>query len=67
MEEEDICGLCGETGADKIPHPVHWPTETIPDTELVHAECEHNETKRAFNEFRSKVGQEGINRFLRSI
>jgi len=25
MDEEDICGLCGLGGADKIPHPIHWP------------------------------------------
>jgi hypothetical protein len=24
-ENEDICGLCGEPGADKFAHPVHWP------------------------------------------
>lgn len=38
--DEDICGLCGLPGADKIPHPIHWPQERVPDTDLVHAECE---------------------------
>jgi hypothetical protein len=45
--DEDLCGLCGEPGADKIPHPLHWPGEAIPDTPLVHAECEQEECKRA--------------------
>ena len=38
--DPDVCGLCGEPGADKIPHPHYWPTETRPDTEFVHATCE---------------------------
>lgn len=46
-DTSDICGLCGQPGADKIPSPVHWPGERIPDTELVHAECEDEECKRA--------------------
>lgn len=46
-ENEDICGLCGLPGADKIPHPIHWPDEQVPDTDLVHAECEANECARA--------------------
>ena len=45
--EEDICGFCGEPGADKIPHPVRWPGEYSADTELVHAECEQEECRRA--------------------
>lgn len=45
--EEDICGLCGEPGADKIPHPVHWPGEAVPDGDLVHADCEQEECRRA--------------------
>ena len=45
--DEDLCGLCGESGADKIPHPMHWPGEAIPDTPLVHAACEQAECKRA--------------------
>jgi len=49
-ENEDICGLCGLPGADKYAHPMHWPGERIPDTLLVHAECEQEECQRAFNE-----------------
>ena len=45
--EEDICGFCGKPGADKIPHPVRWPGEQSPGTELVHAECENAECERA--------------------
>jgi hypothetical protein len=44
---EDICGLCGEPGANKIPHPERWPGERAPDTELVHDECEKLECERA--------------------
>ena len=46
-EDEDICGLCGEPGADKIAHPNHWPGERVPDGELVHASCEDEECRRA--------------------
>jgi hypothetical protein len=46
-ESNDICGLCGQPGADKIPHPIYWPDEKIPDTDLVHAECESAECERA--------------------
>ena len=46
-DEQDICGLCGMPGADKIPHPEHWPGERIPDTGFVHAECEAAECARA--------------------
>lgn len=46
-DDEDICGLCGEPGADKIPQPVHWPGERVPDTDLVHAYCESEECIRA--------------------
>lgn len=44
---EDICGLCGETGADKFPHTNYWPGEQRPDSEFVHAECEQEECARA--------------------
>lgn len=46
-DNEDICGLCGEPGADKFAHPCHWPGEQHPDGELVHRECEEEECKRA--------------------
>lgn len=46
-ENEDICGLCGEPGADKFAHPVHWPGERVPDGPLVHQQCEHDECERA--------------------
>ena len=50
VDEEDICGICGLPGADKMPHPCHWPGEMIPDTRLVHASCEESECKRAHGE-----------------
>ena len=46
-DDDDICGLCGLPGADKIPHPIRWPGEQIPDTNLVHAKCEDEECRRA--------------------
>lgn len=67
MTEEDICGLCGLPGADKIHHPCYWPTEQHPETELVHSKCETEECERAFKEYRSQVGENGIKDFLGSI
>lgn len=50
-EEPDICGLCGNHGADKMAlwtgGGVYWPGEIRPETEMVHAECEHAEQARA--------------------
>lgn len=64
---EDICGLCGLPGADKIPHPIRWPGERCPDTDFVHAECEEEECSRAYQEFWNKVGDKGIKEFLRKV
>ena len=64
-EPEDICGLCGEPGADKEPHPCHWPGEQVPDPYLVHAECEREECARAHREFWNRVGESGVRDFLR--
>ncbi len=48
----DLCGLCGEPGADKMSLLRHggvaWPGERIPDGLLVHSDCERAETERAF-------------------
>jgi hypothetical protein len=46
-DNEDICGLCGEPGADKMAHPNHWPGERVPDGPMVHAEREDDECRRA--------------------
>lgn len=47
----DICGLCGEPGADKMAvwtgGGVYWPGEQRPDTDMVHSECEQAERDRA--------------------
>lgn len=48
--DQDICGLCGEPGADKYAHPVHWPNERRPDGPMVHSECEQEECSRAHSE-----------------
>ena len=61
----DICGFCGEPGADKYKHPCHWPGEENPEGEFVHAECEQRECERAFQVFRARVGDNGIRDFLR--
>lgn len=62
-DDPDICGLCGEPGADKIPHPIHWPGERVPDTDLVHAECERDECARAHAE----LSDEQRAAFLRTV
>jgi hypothetical protein len=64
-EAEDICGLCGEPGADKYKHPCHWPGEENPEGEFVHAECENVECARAHAEFTRRVGESGVREFLR--
>ncbi len=66
-EAEDICGLCGKSGADKVHHPCYWPTELKPGTKNVHSECEQEECKWAYAEFYREVGDEGIREFLRKI
>lgn len=63
IQEEDICGLCGEPGADKMAHPIHWPGERIPNGPCVHAECEEEECKRAH----SLLSDFDRQRFLRSL
>ena len=67
MEDENVCSLCGKPGADKIPHPMHWPTERCSENKYVHADCEKMECEQAFFEFRREVGEEGIKKFLRKI
>jgi hypothetical protein len=47
LKDEDVCGLCGGPDPGKIPHLGHWPGERIPDTQLVHADCEREECTRA--------------------
>jgi len=48
---DDVCGLCGLAGADKMARwtggGIYWPGETRPETEVVHAECETLECARA--------------------
>ena len=62
-DSEDICGLCGEPGADKYAHPIHWPGEQVPNGPLVHAECESAECARAHAALSDKQRRD----FLRSI
>ena len=62
-EAVDICGLCGLPGADKMASPNHWPGERVPDSELVHAECEEAECGRAHAALSDKQRQD----FLRTI
>lgn len=57
----DICGLCGNHGADKIPHPVYWPGEREPGTDYVHADCERAERERA----QAALTKDERERFLR--
>jgi hypothetical protein len=60
---DDICGLCGLPGSDKLAHPIHWPGEQVPDGPFVHAECEDEECRRAH----ACLSQDQRDRFLRSI
>lgn len=60
---EDICGLCGLPGADKMPHPCYWPGERVPESELVHVECEQAECGRAHAALTDKQRED----FLRTI
>ena len=64
---DDICGLCGESGADKMAlwtgGGLYWPGETVPDSEYVHQECEQEETERAHSE----LSQEERDEVLRNI
>lgn len=50
-QPDDICGICDKPGADKMARwtggGVYWPGEFRPETEFVHQECEHEETRRA--------------------
>jgi hypothetical protein len=50
VRDDDICGLCGKPGADKVPHPVYWPGEREPGTPYVHEDCEDEECARAHGE-----------------
>ena len=61
--DEDICGLCGEPGADKFAHPIHWPGEQVSDGPLVHRECEEEECRRAH----AALSEQQRSSFLRSI
>ncbi len=63
LDEADICGLCGEPGADKMPHPVHWPGEQVPDSEYVHADCENDECSRAH----ALLSDQQRQKFLRTL
>lgn len=63
VHDEDVCGFCGEPGADKIPHPVRWPGEQSAGTELVHAACETAECGRAHTALSDKQREQ----FLRSV
>ncbi len=61
--EDDICGLCGEPGADKWAHPVYWPGERNPGSKFVHKSCEDEECRRAHEALSDKERED----FLRTI
>lgn len=66
-EDEYLCGLCGEGGADKMAlwtgGGVYWPGERVADTKMVHQECERSETRRAH----AALTQEQRDAVLRSV
>lgn len=51
IDAPDTCGLCGQPILDadesKYHHPIHWPGERVPDSPIVHVECEMEECERA--------------------
>ena len=61
--DDDICGFCGQPGADKVPHPVRWPGEESAGTGYVHADCESEECQRAH----SLLSDQQRQQFLRSL
>ena len=61
--DQDICGFCGLPESDKFPHPIHWPGEQSAGTELVHADCENEECRRAH----SLLSDAQLLAFLRTI
>ena len=63
--DDDICGLCGEPGADKYAHPEHWPGERVPDGQFVHASCEQEECRRAHAELTDAQRREFLNLIVR--
>ena len=66
-EADDICGLCGEPGADKMAcwtgGGVYWPGEERPDSTVVHSECEQQERSRAH----AALSKDQIRRVLDSV
>ena len=62
MEDEDICGLCVGTGADKFAHPIHWPGERVPEGQFVHQKCEQEECSRAHAALSDKQRRDFISR-----
>ena len=61
--DADICGFCGLSGADKVPHPVRWPGEESAGTDYVHASCETEECRRAH----AVLSNDERRRFLKTI
>lgn len=62
-DDDDICGFCGESGANKVPHPIRWPGERSAGTPYVHDYCEDEECSRAH----SLLTDEQRAKFLRTI
>ena len=62
---EDICSLCGQSGADKIPMPRYWPGQERPSSEFVHAECEDLECQRARAELTEEQREEVLKQIMR--
>ena len=53
-EDEGICGLCGQPGADKVAKwtggAIYWPGEERPEGDMVHLDCEKEECRRAYSQ-----------------
>ena len=64
-DTDDLCFLCDQPGADKIPHPVNWPGErAVPPGRFVHQHCEQAETDRAFHALDEQARNNFLNRMI---
>lgn len=45
-DDLDVCGFCGEGGAEKIPAPLQYRDQMDAETSYVHQECEREEEER---------------------
>jgi hypothetical protein len=67
IDDEDVCGYCGQGDTDKVAAPIGWPNQVQPNTKYVHADCEDEAAQSAMELYRQQHGESGIDNFLKSI